>query len=113
MIPAADDMGNPMLDPEAPISQEDPYFKFDDHALHYESHQRFILGDAFHDLPEGDQRKFMAHTELHKHVMELEVQRARTEMMVQQAMMTEAQEPAPAEEPVEPAEELAPVGGAF
>jgi hypothetical protein len=98
-IPAADELGNAMLDLEAPIANNDPYFKFDDHAIHYEAHVRFILSDAFKDLPDKIQKKFMAHTELTKAIIEMEVKKAQMEAMTNQLAMMQAQQP---EQPAPP-----------
>ena len=48
--------------------QEDPLFKYDNHAIHYEIHRRFILSPEFSDLPLDIQAVAIIHNDVH-HMM--------------------------------------------
>jgi len=68
----------------AKVVNHDPLFKFDDHAIHYESHTRFILSDEFKALSPEVSAIFMAHTELHKAIMDAEMKKIQMENMAQE-----------------------------
>ena len=64
------------------VISDDPLFKYDNHAVHYETHRRFLLSNEFRHLPGPIQEIAIAHTDVHKTMMEV---------MAQDAMAREAQ----------------------
>jgi len=67
---------------EPVVISDDPLFKYDNHAVHYETHRRFLLSNEFRHLPGPIQEIAIAHTDVHKTMMEV---------MAQDAMAREAQ----------------------
>ena len=66
-----------MTDPktkEQVVVNEDPYFKFDDHAIHYEIHRKFILSKEFKTLPMKAQTIMIAHNDIHHQLMMQQIQ---------------------------------------
>lgn len=66
---------------EEKVVNDDPLFKYDDHAIHYEVHRRFILSKEFKTLPERATVVLIAHTDLHHKLMMAQMQQA---MMAEQ-----------------------------
>lgn len=77
---------------DTPMAMEDPKFRFDDHSLHYEAHTRFILSDEFKDVKPEAATIFMAHVDLHKASMQIEVQQAKAQMAAEQMAMQSVQQ---------------------
>ena len=109
------DMDSPQVEPGTPSEQlilkimqavnsgtgemilsDDPYFKYDDHALHYESHRMFILSDEFTELSQKAQTIVINHTDLHKVFVDFERQQA-----MQMALMNSGRIPEPSGQPGE------------
>jgi len=61
----------------------DPYYKYDNHKVHYDSHTRTILSHEFKEWPEDNQTVLINHTDMH--FFELEAQRKKA--MVEAAQM--------------------------
>ncbi len=74
------DATQPGPDGSPTVTNLDPLFKYDDHAVHYAVHRRFILSNAFAELPRKDQTLMFVHTDMH----EMELMK-RMAMMAQQA----------------------------
>lgn len=51
---------------EGEVAIHDPLFKYDNHAIHYEVHRRFIISDKFKDLDDKAQALAIHHADLHK-----------------------------------------------
>jgi len=85
--------GQFQFSPDAQVAINDPFFKFDDHKIHLDSHTRFILSDNFKDVPAEAGVIFMAHTEIHKMIMEADAKNAQMEAVHMQAAMAEANNP--------------------
>ena len=77
-------MGALEEDGEPVVISDDPLFKYDNHAIHYETHRRFLLSNEFRHLPGPIQEIAIAHTDVHKNMMEVMAQDA----MVREAQMT-------------------------
>jgi len=60
---------------EQEVLNEDPFFKFDDHAIHYEVHRRFILSKEFKTIPMKSQTVMIAHNDIHHQLMMDEIQK--------------------------------------
>jgi hypothetical protein len=78
-------MGNPGEEEESIVISDDPLFKYDDHSVHYEVHRRYILGSEFKYLDPAIQDIAIAHTDMHKGVMEIQAQEAARKMAEMQA----------------------------
>jgi hypothetical protein len=72
------------------VISDDPLFKYDNHAIHYETHRRFILDRAFRFLPEDSQQAMLVHMDYHKWTMDMEAQKQQDQLM-QRAAEFEAQ----------------------
>ncbi len=53
---------------------DDPLYKYDDHAVHYEVHRRYILSSEFLHLDMGVQEVAIAHCDTHKAMMDVVAQ---------------------------------------
>lgn len=51
--------------PDSQVFSPDPFFKMDTHAIHYEVHRKFILGDEFSELPPEIQQQIVLHADAH------------------------------------------------
>ncbi len=49
---------------------DDPMFKYDNHAEHYETHRKFIISPEFKELDPRIQTVLIAHTDLHKKLLD-------------------------------------------
>lgn len=67
--------GDGQPDPEAEpfILSDDPLFKYDEHSVHYEIHRRYILSSEFTHLPQPVQEVAIAHCDVHKMTMDLQL----------------------------------------
>jgi len=76
--------GEPVIDPETGqpmpgepiVLSDDPLFKYDNHAVHFEVHRKMILSNEFQALPSIVQEVAIAHADEHKAMMELALQEA-------------------------------------
>ena len=68
--------GDGVPDPEAEpiVLSDDPLYKYDDHAVHYEVHRRYILSSEFLHLDMGVQEVAIAHCDTHKAMMDVVAQ---------------------------------------
>jgi len=87
--------GIPMVDPESgePIEGQwlmdptkDITFRLDNHAIHLEEHDAFILSREFRELPIEQQAKAIGHRDLHEGMLEL-LQQKQTEMLAEEAQL--------------------------
>ena len=69
-------MGDPAQGEEGIVLSDDPYFKFDDHNIHYETHRRFILSGEFRELPPPIQEGMIAHVDVHKMMIDAQAMEA-------------------------------------
>lgn len=63
----------------------DPYYKYDNHRVHYDSHTKAILNPDFKDWPEANQKVLMNHTDMHHY----EIQAQEQQEMIRAAKMAE------------------------
>jgi len=87
---AAGDLTNIFLvenatDPDSQVLNDDPLFKYDNHAIHYEVIRRFILSPEFRSLPAKVQTVAIHHADIHNILVQAEKQRAIQEMIQTQA----------------------------
>lgn len=73
----------------------DPYFKFDDDQVHYDSHTRVILSPEFHSWPIPNQMVLIGHTDMHYFQLEAVKQQA----LQEQIQLAEMKGGAPSEPP--------------
>ena len=69
--------------PEAIVLSEDPKFKYDNHMIHYGIHRAYIIGSEFKTLSEDAQQIMIQHTDIHRHMMKLQME----EELQRQAMI--------------------------
>lgn len=89
-IPKIDEFGEPLLTPEGMPEWEkepviDPVFRLDNHLVHMQVHDQYILSREFETEPEEVQMRAIAHRVMHKHSWEAE-QMERMAMEQQAAM---------------------------
>lgn len=60
--------------PAMTVLQDDPLFKYDDHAIHFKVHRKFMIGPQFKYLPLKGQTVLMAHADLHQQQVAQEAQ---------------------------------------
>ena len=48
----------------------DPFFKYDNHATHYETHRKFVISPEFKELPRRYQTVLIEHADLHKKMIQ-------------------------------------------
>jgi hypothetical protein len=63
-IPDAQATGG-ALGPDSPVINNDPFFKYDNHPIHFEVHRRWILSPEFKTIPMQSQVLFMSHNDAH------------------------------------------------
>lgn len=88
--------GQPMVDPmtgqpmpgEPTVLSDDPLFVFDNHAVHYEVHRKFVLSSEFQALPLIVQEIAIAHANEHKTAMELAIAEQEQNILAQQGALT-------------------------
>jgi hypothetical protein len=51
---------------EMEVIEDDPLFKYDNHAIHYETHRKTIISQEFKEWDTQAQARFIWHTETHK-----------------------------------------------
>lgn len=86
---AADDVTNIFLvedpnNPDSEILNDDPLFKYDNHAIHYEVIRRFILSAEFRFLPAKAQTVAINHADIHHTMMMAEIQMQEQKMLAAQ-----------------------------
>ena len=52
------------------VLNDDPMFKYDNHAIHHETHRKFIISPEFKELPVKTQTIAIAHTDLHQKLID-------------------------------------------
>lgn len=60
--------------PDSEVLNDDPLFKYDNHAIHYEVMRRFILSPEFRMLPAKAQTVAIGHADIHHTMMEAQRQ---------------------------------------
>jgi hypothetical protein len=66
------------------VENEDPFFKYDNHAVHYEVHRRFILSKEFTSIPTKARTVLMAHNDIHHMLMMSQLEQAMGEQEVEE-----------------------------
>jgi hypothetical protein len=66
-------MGAPAMGEEGIVLEDDPVFRYDDHATHFEIHRRFILSTEFKYLHPELQSALTVHTDYHQWTMKMEM----------------------------------------
>jgi len=91
-----------LVDDESPDTENpevlvlDPLFKYDNHAIHFAVHRKFILGDEFKVLDEKTQTVAINHTQAHEIEMKREQAAAQqAQIAAEQAKRTPIQQQAP------------------
>lgn len=64
-----DDQVDPQGQGNPQVLNHDPLFKYDDHAIHFMVHRRFILSFQFSDMKAHLQTVLLAHTDVHESIM--------------------------------------------
>lgn len=75
-------LGATMEGTEAQVISDDPLFVYDNHAVHWEVHRKFILSNEFQALPLLVQQIAMAHANEHKNMMNIALQEQQANMIV-------------------------------
>lgn len=66
---------------EVEIFSHDPYYKYDNHHIHYESHTKVILSPEFKEWPEINQTILINHNDMHHYEIEAQKQQEMLQMM--------------------------------
>jgi len=66
--------GDGIKDEEPTVISDDPLYKYDNHAAHYEVHRRYILSSEFRHLDPPVQEVAIAHCDTHKAMMDIMAQ---------------------------------------
>ncbi len=66
--------GDGVADPQPTVLSDDPLYKYDDHAIHYEIHRRYVLSSEFRHLEPGVQEAAIAHCDTHKAMQDIVAQ---------------------------------------
>jgi hypothetical protein len=82
-------MGGGSPDQEGIVLMDDPMFRYDDHATHYEQHRRFFMGSEFKNLDPALRDALMVHADYHKWVLEAEA-KAKAEQQMEMVATQEA-----------------------
>ena len=53
------------ISPESEVLVHDPFFKYDNHQIHYETHRRCIMSEAFGEWDEKSKQIMISHTDTH------------------------------------------------
>ncbi len=80
---------------EVEVLTHDPYFKFDNDQVHYDSHLRVILSPEFRNWSIPKQQVLIGHTDMHYYQLEA----AKQTMMMEQLKMAQLKGGAPPEAP--------------
>lgn len=70
---------------EPMVLSDDPIFKYDNHSIHFGAHRDFIVSAEFSALPDEAQQILIHHTDIHKMMIEAQMQ----EQVQKQAMIEE------------------------
>jgi hypothetical protein len=57
---------------EQEVITDDPLFKYDNHAAHYETHRKFIISPEFSEVPLQKMAMLLYHSDLHKQMIDEE-----------------------------------------
>ncbi|MEJ5360146.1 MAG: hypothetical protein WHT06_15910 [Desulfobacterales bacterium] len=90
---------------EPVVVEDDPMFEFDNHAVHYETHRRFIVSPDFAALPAVVRDAMIMHAKSHREAMRVESEKA-AQAAAAQAAEIEAARGAARGAPAMPAEGL-------
>ena len=81
---------------EVILLSHDPYFKYDDNKVHYDSHVLTILSNEFKTWPIGNQMALINHTDMHHYQLQAqEQQMMKAQMQMAQAGQKPSAGPAP------------------
>jgi len=72
------------------VFSHDPYFKYDDHKVHYDSHVLTILSNEFKSWSVGNQTVLINHADMHHYQLQAAEQQA---MKTQMQMMAAGNKP--------------------
>lgn len=64
------------ITPESEVLVHDPFFKYDNHMIHYEQHRRCIMSEAFTEWDAKSQKIMIAHADTH-HMQVVEAEKNR------------------------------------
>jgi hypothetical protein len=78
---------------EVEVLMADPYFKFDNDQVHFDSHLRVILSPEFRKWPVPHQQVLIGHNDMHYYQLEA----AKQQMMMEQMQMAQLKGGAPTE----------------
>ena len=68
------------------VMSHDPYFKYDDHKVHYDSHVLTILSNEFKSWPVGNQMTLINHCDMHHYSLQaIEQEQMKTQMQMAMA----------------------------
>ena len=73
--------------PDSETVMDDPMFKYDNHAIHYEIHRRCILDPEFAEWPVEAQAALIVHTDVHNMMVQAAKAQAMQEAMLAQGGM--------------------------
>lgn len=62
------------ITPDSEVVMDDPYFKYDNHQVHYDLHREEIISEAFSELDPRSQTVLIHHTDIH-HMQLVETQK--------------------------------------
>ena len=87
---------------EVEIVSHDPYYKYDNHHVHFDSHTKVILSPEFKEWPLINQTILINHNDMHHHEIEAQKQQEIMEMLQAQGGAGGRRQPeGPPPEPVE------------
>ena len=84
------------------VFMHDPYFKFDNHQVHYDSHIAIILSPEFHEWPMANQLVLINHADMHHFSLEAAKQKAMQEMAKMEQLKTGQPPAGPEGQPAAP-----------
>jgi len=59
---------------EVEVLSNDPYYKYDNHQVHYDNHTKVILNPDFKDWPVANQKVLINHTDMHHYEIQAQEQ---------------------------------------
>ena len=71
---------------EVEVVSNDPFYKYDNHAIHYESHTKVILSPEFKEWDPINQQILINHNDMHHYELEAQKQQQMMEMQAMQGM---------------------------
>lgn len=92
-IPVLDGIFYARFDPavgEPVVLSHDPYYKYGDHRIHFDSHVKIILSKEFKAWPKANQTVLINHTDIHKMELDAQEQKAMENMQQMAQLKGEA-----------------------